>query len=67
MCADLLEGWLTWREGRPAYRALLQRADSIYLVSDVASDWQVTNLVIARLREATETPRERAARSGGCW
>ena len=34
-------------------RRLLDRADSIYLASDVLADWPVTNLVTARLREAT--------------
>ena len=53
ICADLLEGWLAWREHRPNYSALFDRADSIYLASNLASDWPVTNLVTARLREAT--------------
>ncbi|HEX6106096.1 MAG TPA: hypothetical protein VFZ26_10970, partial [Gemmatimonadales bacterium] len=52
MCAELLDAWLAWREGRPEARRLLDRADSIYIISDVLDDWQVTNLVTARLREA---------------
>ncbi len=52
ICADLLEAWLAWREGRPVYRALLDRADSTLIASNLASEWQVT-LVTARLREAT--------------
>jgi hypothetical protein len=52
MCAELLDAWVAWREGRPEARRLLDRADSIYITSDVMDDWQVTNLVTARLREA---------------
>jgi tetratricopeptide (TPR) repeat protein len=53
MCASLLQVWLALRERQqdPA-RRLLDRADSIYLASDVLADWPVTNLVTARLREA---------------
>ena len=53
VCADLLEAWLAWREHRPDYLTLLDRADSINLASNVSSDWPVTSLVTARLREAT--------------
>ena len=42
-----------WREHRPDYLTLLDRADSISLASNVSSDWPVTSLVTARLREAT--------------
>jgi Protein kinase domain len=52
ICGDLLDAWTAWRERGPGARALLDRADSIYLASDVALDWAVTNLVTARLREA---------------
>jgi hypothetical protein len=52
VCADLLEAWLAVRQGRPEARALLDRADSIYLHSDILQDWRGTNLVTARLREA---------------
>jgi hypothetical protein len=51
ICGDLLDAWTAWREGRAGTRALLDRADSVYLASDLASDWQVTDLVTARLRE----------------
>ncbi len=53
VCADLLGAWLSWREHRADYVTLLDRADSIYVASNVASDGGVTNLVTARLREAT--------------
>jgi tetratricopeptide (TPR) repeat protein len=54
MCAGLLRAWLAWRERQPeTARRLLDRADSIYIASDVLADWPVTNLVTARLREAT--------------
>ena len=52
MCADLLQAWLAWRERQPEARRLLDRADSIYIASDVLADWPVTNLVTAHLREA---------------
>jgi len=52
ICGDLLDAWTAWREGRPNAGALLDRADSLYLASDIATDWPVTNLVTARLREA---------------
>jgi tetratricopeptide (TPR) repeat protein len=54
MCAGLLQAWLAWRERQPeAARRLLDRADSIYIASDVMDDWAITNLVTAQLREAT--------------
>jgi tetratricopeptide (TPR) repeat protein len=54
MCADLLQVWLAWHERQPdTARRLLDRADSIYIASDVMDDWPITNLVTARLREAT--------------
>ena len=54
MCAGLLKAWLAWRQRQPGdARRLLDRADSIYIASDVLGDWPVTNLVTARLREAT--------------
>jgi hypothetical protein len=52
ICGDLLDAWTAWREGRPGAKALLDRADSVYLASPVGSDWPVANLVTARLREA---------------
>jgi TolB-like protein len=52
LCGDLLDAWTAWRDGRPEARGLLDRADSVYFASDVASDWPATNLVTARLREA---------------
>jgi tetratricopeptide (TPR) repeat protein len=52
MCADLLDAWLAWRDGRPEVRRMLDRTDSLYLASDLLDDWPVTNLVTARLREA---------------
>ena len=52
ICADLLDAWLALREGRPEARRLVGQADSIMIYSDVAADWEVTNLVTARLREA---------------
>jgi tetratricopeptide (TPR) repeat protein len=52
MCAGLLQTWLAWRGGQAeTARRMLERADSIYITSDVMTDWQVTNLVTARLRE----------------
>ena len=54
MCDGLLQVWLAWRERQPdTARRLLDRADSIYISSDVMDDWPITNLVTARLREAT--------------
>jgi hypothetical protein len=41
-----------WRGHGPGFASLVDRADSVYLASDLASDWPVTNLVTARLREA---------------
>jgi hypothetical protein len=62
ICGDLLDAWTAWREGRSGAKALLDRADSVYFASDVASDWPVTNLVTARLREAIgDLPRARRA------
>ena len=53
MCAGLLDAWLAWRDGNAAgARRLLDRADSIYIASDVMDDWQLTNLVTSRLRES---------------
>ncbi|HET6576973.1 MAG TPA: protein kinase [Gemmatimonadales bacterium] len=53
MCAWLLDAWLAWRDGNGAdARRLLDRADSMYVASDVLDDWPLTNLVTARLREA---------------
>ena len=52
MCTELLDAWQTLREGRPEVRRILDRADSIYIASDLLGDWPVTNLVTARLREA---------------
>lgn len=52
VCADLLDAWLAQRDNPSEAGRLLQRADSIFLDSDVFSDWPVTNLVTARLREA---------------
>jgi hypothetical protein len=52
ICADLLEAWLALREKRPEARRLVDQADSIMIYSDVAADWELTNLVTARLREA---------------
>jgi tetratricopeptide (TPR) repeat protein len=52
MCAWLLEAWLAIRERRPEAGGILDRADSLYLQSDVLQDWPVANLVTARLREA---------------
>jgi hypothetical protein len=52
MCADLLEAGLAARERRPEARRLLDRADSIYIASDILVDYPITNLVTARLREA---------------
>jgi hypothetical protein len=43
---------------------MLERADSIYITSDVMADWPVTNLVTARLREQMGDLRG-AARSIG--
>ncbi len=51
MCAWLLEAWLAIREQRPEAGGILDRADSLYLQSDVLQDWPVANLVTARLRE----------------
>jgi serine/threonine-protein kinase len=51
MCAGLLDAWLASREDGPEARRLLDRADSIYVASDVMDDWLVTDLVTARLRE----------------
>jgi tetratricopeptide (TPR) repeat protein len=51
MCAGLLDAWLASREDGPEARRLLERADSIYVASDVMDDWLVTDLVTARLRE----------------
>jgi hypothetical protein len=54
MCAGLLQAWLAFRgRQQDTARRLLDRADSIYIASDVLADWPVTNLVTARLREAT--------------
>ena len=53
MCAGLLNAWLAWRDGDVANaRRLLDRADSIYIASDIMDDWPLTNLVAARLRES---------------
>jgi tetratricopeptide (TPR) repeat protein len=53
MCAGLLQAWLAVRQRQQeTARRLLDRADSIYLASDVLADWPVTNLVTTRLREA---------------
>jgi hypothetical protein len=53
MCAVLLGAWLAWRGAdAPQARRLLDRADSMYITSDVMDDWALTNLVTARLREA---------------
>jgi hypothetical protein len=51
MCADLLEAGVAARERRPEARRLLDRADSIYIASDIVSDYPITNLLTARLRE----------------
>jgi hypothetical protein len=54
VCATLLQAWLAWRERQPEIaRRLLDRADSMFIASDVFVDWPLTNLVTARLREAT--------------
>ncbi|HET8835044.1 MAG TPA: hypothetical protein VFN08_09955, partial [Gemmatimonadales bacterium] len=54
VCATLLQAWLAWRERQPEVaRRLLDRADSMFIASDVFVDWPLTNLVTARLREAT--------------
>jgi serine/threonine-protein kinase len=53
MCAVLLEAWLAWHGADASQaRRLLDRADSMYITSDVMQDWTLTNLVTARLREA---------------
>jgi tetratricopeptide (TPR) repeat protein len=52
-CAVLLDAWLAWHGAdAPEARRLLDRADSLYIASDVMDDWVLTNLVTAHLREA---------------
>jgi hypothetical protein len=52
VCAELLDAWLALRDNPSEAGRLLRQADSIYVDSDVFSDWPVTNLVTARLRDA---------------
>jgi len=52
ICGGLLGAWLARGGGGPESAALLERVDSIYLASDVAVDYPVTNIVTARVREA---------------
>jgi serine/threonine-protein kinase len=52
LCTCVLEAWLAWRDGDSTRtRRLLDRADSIYLTSNVLTD-DYSNLVIAPLRAA---------------
>ncbi len=52
LCSWLLEAWLAWRDGDSTRtRRLLDRADSIYIRSDVLTD-EHSNLMTARLRAA---------------
>jgi hypothetical protein len=51
ICGGLLGAWLV-RRGGPESATLLERVDSIYFASDVAVDYQVTNIVTARVRES---------------
>jgi hypothetical protein len=53
VCAALLEAWIAWHGAdAPQARRLLDRADSMYITSDLMQDWTLTNLVTARLRAA---------------
>jgi hypothetical protein len=52
MCTDLLEAAIAARERPPDARPLLDRADSIYITSDILLDYPISNLVTARLRAA---------------
>jgi eukaryotic-like serine/threonine-protein kinase len=52
ICGSLLAAWLARGGGGAESAALLEQADSIYLASDVAVDYQVTNIVTAWVREA---------------
>ena len=52
ICGDLLGAWLARNGGSSGSAALLARADSIYLASDVSFDYGAANIVTARVREA---------------
>jgi serine/threonine-protein kinase len=52
MCAGLLDAAVAVHEDRADARRLLDRADSLFIASDILSDYPISNLVTARLREA---------------